>query len=235
MKVLLVDDEPLARMLLREYLAPYTQFKEIIEAADGFTALKMVQEEKPDLLLLDVQMPKLTGLEVVELLPTPVPVIFTTAFEQYAVQAFEAAAVDYLLKPIAQNRFNKAIDRFLQGLHPQMDAEKLPAAAEASDRIAVRHRGGVVLVPVKSIIYLQAEDDMVRIITPEQEYLKTITLTKLEQSLPKSQFVRVHRSVIVNLSCMKRIVSTATGSYQAEMSNGQKVSVSDAGYARLRN
>lgn len=234
MDVLVVDDEPLARQLMLEYLQAYPQITSIRQAGDGFTALKLAQESKPDLMILDVQMPKLTGLEVVELLADPPAVIFATAFDHYAVQAFEAAAIDYLLKPVSQTRFNKAMDRVLAGGANGVKQEMLPSPAEAAHRLAVRHRGAVVLVPVPSIIYIQAEDDLMKIVTADQVYYKTSTLTKLEQSLPAHVFMRVHRSIVVQVGLIQRLEGTGTGSHQALMNNGDRVPVSESGYARLR-
>ncbi len=234
MKVLIVDDEPLARMLLQEYLQTYPQFQEVRQAGDGFEALKQLAAFGPDLVLLDIQMPRLTGFEVLELAENPPPVIFTTAFDQYAIRAFEAAAIDYLLKPIGQDRFDKAIQRFLAGQQPRLDASLLPAPSEVSTRIAVRDRGAVVFVPTDSLLYCEAQDDLVKLVTTTAVYYKTITMAKLEASLPPAKFVRVHRSFILQLGYMDRLEPYGKGSYQAIMTNGDRVAVSEAGYAKLR-
>lgn len=234
MKVLVVDDEPLARGLLIEYLQAYPEVTGVIQAQDGFEALKQLQQEQPDLIFLDIQMPRLTGLEVVELAEDLPAVVFTTAFDQYAVKAFEAEALDYLLKPIAQERFDKAMKKFLAGQQKKIETEKLPSAAEASTRIAVRDRGAIVFVQVDQLIYAEAQDDLVKLVTLNGTFYKTMTLSKLEQSLPQHKFVRVHRSYLIQLGYMQRLEQLGKGSYQALMQNGDKLPVSESGYARLR-
>jgi len=231
MKVLIVDDEPLARMLILEYLKPHQEVTEINQAGDGFEALKAITNSEPDLVFLDIQMPKLTGFEVLELTERKPAVIFTTAFDKYALQAFEAAALDYLLKPIAQDRFDKAFARFLASKPTAIDANQLPSMPIT--RIAVRERGVVIFIPTESILYFEAQDDLVRIVTKQQSHYKTITLAKLEASLPKAQFVRVHRSYIIQIGYLQKLVPYGKSSYQAIMDNGDTVAVSEAGYKML--
>jgi len=234
----LIDDEDLARAVLREHLAAYPGIEIIGECANGFEAVKAVTELRPDLLFLDIQMPKLNGFEVLELLDHPVAVVFTTAYDTYALQAFEVHAVDYLLKPFSPERLGEAIREAQRRLH---DQEALPVDAlvqsvrpmDALDRILIRDGSRVHVLPVDQIDYIEAQDDYVRFCGGGKDYLKHGTLTHLEGRLPSSRFVRIHRSYLLNIERLARVEPYAKDSRVAILQDGTKLPVSRSGYARL--
>jgi two-component system LytT family response regulator len=240
-RALLIDDEPLARMVVREYLQAYPQIEVLQECGDGFEGLKAIQQYQPDLIFLDVQMPKINGFEMLELVDEQQPaVIFTTAFDEYAIKAFEAHATDYLLKPFSKERFNKAIDKFLAQA-PQSGTSKqetlLETAAQSPaqhERIVVKTGTKVKIIPVVDVLYLQADDDYVSIITPEGSYLKNKTMGFFEQTLDANQFVRVHRSYIVSVQEITRIDPYEKDSHLAILKSGAKIPVSKTGYVKLK-
>ncbi|MFD2145515.1 LytR/AlgR family response regulator transcription factor [Mucilaginibacter antarcticus] len=241
-RALLIDDEPLARMVVREYLLAYPQIEVLQECGDGFEGLKAIQQHQPNLIFLDVQMPKINGFEMLELVDDQQPaVIFTTAFDEYAIKAFEAHATDYLLKPFSKERFNKAIDKFLAQA-PAASVPKqeqlLDAVASASpaqhERIVVKTGTKVKIIPVADVLYLQADDDYVSIITAEGAYLKNKTMSFFEQTLDARQFVRVHRSYIVSVQEITRIDPYEKDSHLAILKNGAKIPVSKTGYVKLK-
>ncbi|MBZ5607437.1 MAG: protein kinase [Acidobacteriia bacterium] len=239
LRAIIVDDEELARNLLREYLQASPDVEIVAECANGFEAVKAVSEHKPDLVFLDVQMPKLNGLEVLELIDREVAVIFVTAYDQYAMNAFDAHAVDYLLKPFALDRFEKALERARQRL-----GEKLPPAAELSrearppqqysQRIVVKDGVRVHIIPVEALDYAEAQDDYVSLHSKGKSYLKQQTISSLEAALDPQRFVRIHRSIVVNLERVAKIEPYAKDSRVAVLSDGTQVPVSRAGYERLR-
>lgn len=238
-KVILIDDEPLARQLLKTFLQAYPEIEVIAECADGFEGFKAIQELTPDLIFLDVQMPRVNGFEMLELLDSPPAVIFTTAFDEYALKAFEAHAVDYLLKPITRERLNKAVQKWLQ----QAATQQKPAIAPLLEtnvyegyqhRIVVKDNGLIRIIPAQNIHYLEANDDYVKIITKEGSYLKKSTLSHIEDSLDPQQFVRVHRSYLVPVSQLLRIEPYEKESHIALLQCGAKVMVSKSGMARLK-
>ncbi len=235
----IVDDEELARHLLREYLASSREIDILAECANGFEAVKAISERKPDLVFLDVQMPKLDGFEVLELIDRDVAVIFVTAFDQYAMKAFDAHAVDYLLKPFSQERFDKALDRARQRL-----GEKLPPAPELAraarppeqhlERIVVKDGARVHIIPVDKLDYAEAQDDYVELHSQGKSFLKQQTISSLEAALDPQCFVRIHRSVIVNLERVAKIEPYAKDSRVAVLTDGTQLQVSRAGYDRLK-
>ncbi len=242
-RALIIDDEPLARMVVMEYLLGFKDQIELIqECGDGFEGLKAIQQHKPDLIFLDVQMPKITGFEMLELVDNPPAVIFTTAFDEYAIKAFEAHAVDYLLKPFNKERFDKAVEKFLAlsaaEAKPAQKTEKLlddVAQAHAQqERIVVKTGTKVKIIPVRDILYLQADDDYVSIITPEGAFLKNKTMGFFEQTLDATQFVRVHRSYIVAVAEITRIDPYEKDSHLAVLKSGDKIPVSKTGYTKLK-
>ncbi|MES2428634.1 MAG: LytTR family transcriptional regulator DNA-binding domain-containing protein [Bacteroidota bacterium] len=239
-RALLIDDEPLARMVVREYLQGYPQIEVLQECGDGFEGLKAIQQYQPELIFLDVQMPKINGFEMLELVDEQPAVIFTTAFDEYAIKAFEAHATDYLLKPFSKERFNKAIDKFLAQA-PQSGTPKqenlLETAAQSPaqhERIVVKTGTKVKIIPVVDVLYLQADDDYVSIITPEGSYLKNKTMGFFEQTLDGNQFVRVHRSYIVSVQEITRIDPYEKDSHLAILKSGAKIPVSKTGYVKLK-
>ncbi|WP_268035750.1 LytR/AlgR family response regulator transcription factor [Algoriphagus sp. PAP.12] len=233
-RTIIIDDEPLAAGIVREFLAEFPQFEIVDQCEDGFQAMKSIQKHQPDLLFLDVQMPKITGFELLELLDEPPAVIFTTAFDQYALKAFDAQAVDYLLKPFSQDRFRQAIERFLSTQEKEIDASGIQDLAEKSNRLVVRVKNEIKIIPVSEVMYFEAQDDYIAIHTDSGQFLKKMTMKSLEESLSPDQFARIHRSYMLNLNQITRIESYERDSYLVFLKNGEKLPVSKTGYARLR-
>ena len=240
MKVIIIDDEPLARSLVKEYLQQYPQIEIVEECNDGYQGIKAIQQHKPDLIFLDIQMPKLNGFEMLELLEECPAVIFTTAFDEYALKAFEAHAVDYLLKPFSKERFDKALEKFMEQSFVQKQKtdtlaflQSIPIPAH-SDRIVIKTSAGIRIFSVHDVHYLEAADDYTKIYTKEGAFLKNRTMSFFESSLPPAQFVRTHRSYIVNLQEITRIDLYEKENYLALLKSGAKIPVSRSGYGRLR-
>ncbi len=238
-KVILIDDEPLARQLIRSYLAAYPDMIVVAECGDGFEGFKAIQEHKPDLVFLDIQMPRLNGFEMLELIDNRPSVIFTTAFDEYALKAFEAHAMDYLLKPVVKDRFAKAIEKW-KNIVPSKTAPDLSPILENNvyegyqHRIVVKDNGLIRIIPANEIHYLEADDDYVRIVTKGGTYLKKSTLAHLEQTLDPQQFVRVHRSYLIPVSQLLRIEPYEKESHIALLQCGAKVTVSKTGMSKLK-
>jgi two-component system LytT family response regulator len=239
-KVIIIDDEPLGRQLLAALLANHPEFDLVATCGDGFEGFKAIQQYQPDLIFLDVQMPRLSGFEMLELLDEPPAVIFTTAFDQYAMNAFEAHAIDYLLKPITRERFDKAIERWMKtaGNTPKTTSD-LPALAEHAaagyaQRIVVKDRGAIRIIPASDIQYIEAADDYVKIFTADGAFLKKATMGHIEASLDPAQFVRVHRSAIIPVSQIAKIEPYEKESHIARLQCGANVPVSKAGMAKLK-
>ncbi|HLN00897.1 MAG TPA: protein kinase [Bryobacteraceae bacterium] len=240
-RAVIVDDEDLARQILREYLKHESDVEIVAECANGFAAVKAVTEHKPDLLFLDVQMPKLDGFEVLELVDREVAVVFVTAFDQYAMKAFDAAAVDYLLKPFGPDRLQATLQRVRRRLgehQPAPVAAELKTAARAPDqhldRIVVRDGSRVQIIPVNKLDYAEAQDDYVSLHSEKKSYLKQQTISSLEAALDPARFVRVHRSFIVNLERISKIEPYTKDTRVVLLSDGSQIPVSRAGYARLK-
>jgi two-component system LytT family response regulator len=239
MKIAIVDDEQLARKLLREYLSAYSDVEIVAECANGFEAVKAVTDIKPDLLLLDIQMPRLNGFEVLELIGREVGVIFVTAYDKYALRAFEVHAVDYLLKPFSPERLREALDRAKARIQaPQLlPIEDLTAAARPpgarAERILIRDGANVHVIPVSKIDYAEAQDDYVCFRSDGKRYLKQQTLADVEAVLDPSQFVRIHRSYILNVERLAKLELYAKDSHAAILRDGTRLPVSRSGYARL--
>jgi two-component system LytT family response regulator len=242
LKVVIVDDEPLARAVVREYLGGHPGVEVIAECGNGFEAVKAVTELSPDLVFLDVQMPKLSGFEVLELLGREVPVIFTTAYDQYALRAFEVHAVDYLLKPFSEDRFAEALSRARERLHARAqggadaDVEALTEAVRSKgplERVLIRDGAQVHVLPVDRIDYVEAQDDYVCFIADGRQYLKDQTLAAVEGLLDPARFVRIHRSYLLNIERIARVELYAKDSRIAILRDGRRLPVSRAGYARL--
>jgi two-component system LytT family response regulator len=238
-KALIVDDEELARHVIREFLQSHPDIGVAAECANGMDAVKAVAEHKPNLIFLDVQMPKLTGFDVLELIGTDVPVIFVTAYDQYAMRAFEVHAVDYLLKPIGRERFDAALARAKSRLGVKMpSAYDLAATARPPqqflERLVVKDGTKVTLIPVVKLDYAEAQDDYVALASQGKKHLKQQTIAGLEAGLDPDCFVRIHRSYIVNLERVARIEPYGKDSRLAILSDGTRLPVSRAGYARLK-
>jgi two-component system LytT family response regulator len=239
-KALIVDDEELARHVIREYLQSHPEIEVAAECANGIEAVKAVAEHKPNLIFLDVQMPKLTGFDVLELIGTDMPIIFVTAYDQYAMRAFDVHAVDYLLKPIGRERFDAAVDR----AKSRLGAQKMPSPHELAaaarppqqfmERLVVKDGTKVTLIAVGKLDYAEAQDDYVALATQGKKHLKQQTIAGLEAGLDPNSFVRIHRSYIVNLERVVRIEPYGKDSRLAILADGTRLPVSRAGYARLK-
>jgi two-component system LytT family response regulator len=239
MRVAIVDDEQLARQLLREYLTEFDDVEIVSECANGFEAVKAVADLKPDLLLLDIQMPRLDGFEVLELVGREVSVVFVTAYDKYALRAFEVHAVDYLLKPFTRERLREAVNRArgrLDSKDPFPPTELASTARPPGayvERIAIRDGANVHVLPVSKIDYIEAQDDYVCFRSEGKRLLKQQTLAEIESALNPSQFVRVHRSYILNIDRLAKLELYAKDSHAAVLRDGTRVPVSRSGYARL--
>jgi len=242
LRAILVDDEELARQILREYLGRAGDVEIVAECANGFEAVKAAGELRPDLLFLDIQMPKLDGFEVLELIDPPVAVIFVTAYDQYAMKAFDAAAVDYLLKPFSTDRLAQALERaraLLRDPQPRpLQAAELAAAArppgQALQRVVVKDGTKVHIIPIAKLDYVEAQDDYIALHSEKKHYLKQQTITSIEQQLDPARFARIHRSYIVNLERIARIEPYTKDSRVAVLQDGSQLPVSRSGYVRLK-
>jgi two-component system LytT family response regulator len=238
MKVIIIDDEPLARNIVKEYLQLYPNVEVVRECNDGFEGIKAIAQYEPDLIFLDIQMPKINGFEMLELIENPPAVIFTTAFDEFAIKAFELNATDYLLKPFSKERFDKSVQKYLYRLPatptPQTVLETASQSPGQQNRVVVKDGSKIKIIPVSQIHYLEAADDYVKIVTPTGTFLKKRTMNFFEQSLAVHQFVRIHRSFIVNSQLITRIDPHEKETHIVLLSTGAKLSVSKPGYAKLR-
>lgn len=235
-KVLIVDDEPLARAIIKNYLQDFPQLELVGECGDGFEAVKAIAEKQPDLLFLDIQMPRINGFELLEILTDPPSVIFTTAFDEYALKAFEVHALDYLLKPFSQERFAVAVEKWLstsattkptaEPVHYQVPDEQY--------RVVIKDGAEIRIIPVADIHYVEAYDDYVKIYTSNGKFLKKATMTHFEQRLPAHTFMRIHRSYILNLQELTRIESFEKNSYIAILKSGARLAISRNAYGDLK-
>jgi two-component system, LytTR family, response regulator len=240
-RAVLVDDEELARQLLREYLEESGGTEVIAECANGFEAVKAIADLKPDLVFLDVQMPKLDGFEVLELIDAPVAVIFVTAYDQYAMRAFDASAVDYLLKPFSADRLRRALDKVRQRVGsppPPIAAAELSAAArppeQKLERVVVKDGTKVHIIPIDRLDYVEAQDDYIALRSEKKNYLKQQTISSIEGQLDAKKFVRIHRSYLVNLERIARIEPYTRDSRVAVLGDGTQLPVSRSGHAKLK-
>ena len=240
-KAVLVDDEPLARSMVAEYLESYPQVEVIAECNDGFEGAKAIMQFQPDLIFLDIQMPKINGFEMLEIIDKQPAVIFTTAFDEYAIRAFEQHAVDYLLKPITKARFDRAMAKFLDTKQMETGKENTRKLLDnvhqtpgKLERVVVKTGTKIKIIAVNSIIYLEADDDYVKIHTDEGTFLKNKTMVSFEEQLDPLYFVRVHRSFIVKIDHIVRLEPHEKDSYVAVLSDGKTVNVSKNGYTRLK-
>ena len=238
-QTVIVDDEALARGMLREFLAAHADVEIVAECGNGFEAVKVVAEMRPDLLLLDIQMPKLDGFEVLELIGGDVTVVFVTAYDQYAIRAFEVHAVDYLLKPFSAERLAEALDRARARIAAKEKVpEGLVSAGRARhtplERILIRDRADVHVIPVEKIDYLESQDDYVSVKTAGKSFLKEQTLAELETLLDQDVFVRIHRRYILNIARLSKIELAVKDNRIAILADGTKLPISRSGYARLK-
>ncbi len=239
-KTIIVEDEKLARDLIKDYLQNHEDFEIIGEYEDGFSGLKAINEMKPDLIFLDIQMPKLTGFEMLEVLEHHPAIIFTTAYDQYALKAFEHNTLDYLLKPYSKDRFDEAVGKARVRVQSG-DTGSISRLVEHRDeqedeihRVVVKSRSRISVIPVVDIIYLEAQDDYVMIYTLQSKHLKQKTMKFFETHLPVGDFVRIHRSYIVKLSEIAQMQLYEKESYIVILKNGVKLPVSKSGLPKLK-
>ena len=241
-RAIIIDDEAPARDIIRHYLKafPYITISE--ECSDGFAGLKAIREHNPDLVFLDIQMPRLTGFEMLEVMDEKPLIIFTTAYDQYAIQAFERNAVDYLLKPVSTERFAAAIEKAREKLqagretiaNPSSIIENRSADAPTLTRVVVRKGNAINIIPVETIRYIEAQDDYVMVWHTGGKALKQLRMKFFEEGLPSSEFARIHRSYIVRIAEIAKIEPYGKENYLAVLKSGDKLPVSRAGYKNLR-
>ena len=241
MKAIIIDDEPLARNIIKEYLKTYADIDVACECSNGFEGVKAIGEHKPGLIFLDIQMPKINGFEMLELIENPPPVIFTTAFDEYAIKAFETHAVDYLLKPFDKDRFDKAVHKLLSlqkhQTKTQPASEHLYAVFEnplQNNRIVVKDGNKIKIIPVPQIQYAEAADDYVKLVTGEGSFLKNKTMAYYEKLLASQGFVRIHRSYLVNSGLITRIDPYEKEGHLVLLKSGTSLPVSKTGYVKLK-
>lgn len=231
---MIIDDEPLARLVIREYLKDNDSIEIVGEAGDGFEGAKLIQELKPDLLFLDVQMPKLNGFEMLEVLPEAPKVIFTTAFDEFALKAFEVHALDYLMKPFTKDRLEAALKHVETNPKTETLKEVSYTQPDEQTRVVIKDGSEIRIIPTNQITYLEAYDDYVKIHTTKGTFLKKKTMSAFEQSLPSQQFMRIHRSYIINLDELTKIESWEKNSYIAILKSGAKIPISRNSYSDLK-
>lgn len=240
-KTIVIDDEPLARMIVMEYLKQHPDIQIVAECGDGFEGAKAIQQHQPDLVFLDIQMPKLTGFEMLEIIDDMPNVIFTTAFDEFAIKAFEKNAIDYLLKPISKDRFEQGLLKFRNAYNSNSTAQQQTSSKvaaiteeESLEHIVVKNGTQIKIIPVQQVTYLEAYDDYVKINTKDGVFLKNKTMSSFEKQLDPKQFVRVHRSFIAKVDQLAKIEPMEKESYIATLLTGEKISISKSGYARLK-
>lgn len=243
-KVIIIDDEPLARAVIKEYLKAYSDLELVAECSDGFEGVKKIAEHKPDLIFLDVQMPKINGFEMLELITEKPAVIFTTAFDEYALKAFEASALDYLLKPFTKERFTTAIEKWKNTEKKSQPTESESTIVPLSEiehkqpdehlRVVIKDGNEIRIIPTVDIHYFEAYDDYVKIFLNEKYHLKKKTMNYFEKVLPTSQFVRIHRSYIININELTKIESFEKNSYVAILKSGKRIPISRTAYGPLK-
>jgi two-component system, LytTR family, response regulator len=240
-KVIIIDDEPLARSIVIEYIQHFPDLVVSQVCSNGFEGIKAIQQYKPDLIILDIQMPKINGFEMLELIENRPAVIFATAFDEYAIKAFDAHAIDYLLKPFNQDRFEKAIKKWREQKNSSSGEKQtkqllddVSLTAPQNERIVIKDGSKIKIIPIQDVHYLEAADDFVKVFTKEGYFLKNKTMSHFEQVLDPSQFVRSHRSFIVNLQQITRIDPYEKDNHVAILRSGAKVPVSRTGYPKLK-
>jgi len=242
-KAMIVDDEYPAREIVNRYLNFFPEIEMIGECDNGFEALKKIGNLKPDMLFLDIQMPKLNGFEMLELIENHPVIIFTTAYDQYAMKAFEVNAVDYLLKPFSQDRFNTAVKKAFGLLEDKSKQRNLlknlikhhSSKPEYLDRIIVKTGNTIKIIEIHKLIRIEAQDDYVMLYTEDGKYLKQKTMKYFEEHLDPQFFIRIHRSHIVKLSSIKQLEPYTKGTYQIILQNRTELPISKTGYQKLKD
>ncbi len=240
-RTILIDDEALARDVIKHYLQAHKEIEVVAECCDGFEGLKAIAQHKPDFIFLDVQMPKINGFEMLELVDEHPAIIFTTAFDEYAIKAFEVNAIDYLLKPIEQSRFDQALQKLSAKLASRSSdktteelSENVALSPAQQSRVVVKSAGVIKIIPVDQINYFEADDDYVKINTTEGNFQKNKTMSFFEKTLSGNQFIRIHRSYIVNLAQVTKIELKEKDNYIVLLKSGIWLPVSKTGYAKLK-
>lgn len=239
---IIIDDEKLARDIIKKYIKAFKQIEILGECSNGFEGIKAINDMKPDLIFLDIQMPKITGFEMLELLDEKPIIIFTTAYDQYALKAFEYSAIDYLLKPFSEDRFREAVEKAAEKLSNKNKYVKevsklethLDEKEEKLERVVVKTGTKIAIIPVDKINYFEAQDDYVMLYTDEGKFLKQKTMKYFEDHLEHSDFIRIHRSYIVRLTKIKQLELFEKESYKAVLTDGKSLPVSKSGYAKLK-
>jgi len=239
---IIIDDEELAREIIKEYLTDSPEIKVVAECRDAHEAIAAISEYNPDLLFLDIQMPEINGFELLEMLDELPKIIFSTAYDQYAIKAFEVNAVDYLLKPYDAERFEVAVNRAKQNILSETETnetitkllESINKPKDYLDRILIKQSGRIVIISTNEIYLIKAMDDYAEIHIKKESYLIQQSLNHLESRLDPDKFLRVHRSYITNINAIKDIVSWAGGRYKLFLKNGTEISVSRSGYQKLK-
>jgi two-component system LytT family response regulator len=240
-RTLIVDDESLARDLLRHYLSKDERIELIGECSNGFEGVLAIQELNPDLVFLDIQMPKITGFEMLELVQDPPVIIFSTAYDQYAIRAFEANAIDYLLKPYPFERVVAALNKAAEKLNSKTAPLQINKLIETHDeevgtlsRVVVKSGRKIQVIPVESILYIESQDDFVMIYCKDGHFMKQKTMKFFEEHLDPKQFVRIHRSYLLNISEIAELQQYEKESWLVVTKQGAKLKVSKAGYSNLK-
>lgn len=241
-KVIIIDDEKLAREIVKTYLRSYDNVEVAAECSNGFEALKQINDLKPDMIFLDIQMPKITGFEMLEVLENPPVIIFTTAFDQYALKAFEVNATDYLLKPFSRERFDEAVQKAFKLLANKNDYDKkiselsktLEKKEEFLDRVIVKNGQKISIIPIDDIKYIEAQDDYTMLYTDKGNFLKQKTMKYFEENLNQNDFIRIHRSYFAKVTLIKQIELFEKESYRVILHDGTKLPVSKSGYQKLK-
>lgn len=240
---IIIDDEKLAREITKGYLAKHTNMDIIAECSNGFDAIKKINDLKPEIIFLDIQMPKINGFEMLELLDEPPVIIFTTAYDHYAIKAFEVNAVDYLLKPYSEERFNEALkkafghlqDKFQHDSAIKNIVDHQEKKVEFLERIVIKEGAKISIIPVETIKWLEAQDDYVMINCDQGRFLKQKTMKFFENHLNENAFIRIHRSYIINADFILHLEQKGKESYQLILKNGKQLPVSRTGLAKLKN
>jgi two-component system, LytTR family, response regulator len=239
-KALIVDDEAPARSIVHEYLKDYPHIEVVGECANGFEAMKTIKELEPHLIFLDIQMPKVNGLELLEVLEDAPEVIFTTAYDDYAIKAFELNAVDYLLKPFSKERFDVAVNKVLEKLAAGTPGKGVPvekireSSSELLSRIVVKKGSSMTVIPLSEILFLEAQEDYVMIHSTQGRFMKNQTMSYYESHLPEKEFIRIHRSYIANAAKITKLEPYDKDAYLAVIPPDHKLRISRAGYKKLR-
>ncbi|TDJ56471.1 MAG: response regulator [Ignavibacteria bacterium] len=242
-RTIIIDDEQLARSITNSYLSKHPEIEIVAECSNGFDAIKKINEEKPDLIFLDIQMPKINGFEMLELLEDPPAIIFTTAYDQFAIKAFEVSAVDYLLKPFSEERFNEALkksynhiqDKFQQNSAIKNIIKQNDERIEFLERVVIKEGAKISILPVESIKWIEAQDDYVMINSEQGRFIKKKTMRYFENHLNENMFIRIHRSYIINADYIQHLEQKGKESYRLILKNGRELPVSKTGLTKLKN